>query len=45
MTESTDVEAVQRTMSDLGMTTLENVNYLMAIKRIIGMDPRPLVNA
>ena len=41
-TESVDPSAVQRTMHDLGMTALENVNYLTAIKRVIGMDPSPL---
>jgi hypothetical protein len=44
-TESTDVAALHRTIADTGMTGLENINYLQAIKRVIGMDPRPLANA
>jgi hypothetical protein len=44
-TESTDVEALQRTITDSGMTGLENINYLQAIKRVIGMIPKPLANS
>lgn len=42
--ESTDREALHRTIRDTGMTGLENINYLEAIKRVIGMDPMPLAN-
>jgi len=43
-TESTEVADLHRTMADTGMTGLENINYLQAIKRVIGMSPAPLVN-
>lgn len=43
-TEATDVAALHRTIADTGMTGLENINYLQAIKRVIGMDPTPLAN-
>jgi hypothetical protein len=44
-TESTDVEALQRTIADTGMSGVENINYLQAIKRVIGMSALPLANA
>jgi hypothetical protein len=34
-----DVNTVLNTMEILGLTEYENVNYLLAIKRIIGMEP------
>jgi hypothetical protein len=37
--ESTDPAAVSETTSMLGLDDLENVNYLRAIKRVIGMEP------
>ena len=37
--ELEDVDAVLKTMEILGLTEYENVNYLLAIKRIIGMEP------
>jgi len=37
--ESEDVEAVLKAKEMLGLQKYENVNYLLAIKRIIGMDP------
>jgi len=43
--ESTDPEAIRRTMHDTGMAGLENVNYLQAIKRVIGMVPMALAVA
>ena len=39
--ESSDAEAVLRAKDVLGLTEYENVNYLLAIKRIIGMEPLP----
>ncbi len=41
-TESTDRAALHRTIVDTGMTGLENINYLHAIKRVLGMHPTPL---
>jgi len=43
-TESTEVADLQRTIADTGMAGLENINYLQAIKRVIGMVARPLAN-
>lgn len=42
--ESTDVDAILRTVRDLGLEGVENINYLQAIKRVIGMIDRPLAN-
>ena len=39
--ESEDPEAVLHAMEILGLRAYENVNYLLAIKRIIGMEPVP----
>ena len=37
--ESTDVEAVLKSIELLGLQEYENVNYVLAIKRILGMEP------
>ena len=37
--ESEDVEAVLKAIEMLGLHEYENVNYLLAIKRILGMEP------
>jgi hypothetical protein len=37
--ESEDIEAVLKAMEMLGLQEYENVNYLLAIKRILGMEP------
>jgi len=42
--ESTEVEDIKKTMSDLGVSDVENINYLQAIKRIIGWTNKPLAN-
>jgi hypothetical protein len=39
--ESTNPEQVLRTRSDVHLEGYENVNYLVAIKRVIGMAPLP----
>lgn len=39
--ESEDAEAVLQTKEILGLCEYENTNYLLAIKRIIGMEPLP----
>ncbi len=39
--ESTDLEAILKAKGMLGLEDYENVNYLRAIKRIIGMEPMP----
>jgi len=42
--ESTEVEDIRKTMEDLRVTEVENINYLQAIKRVIGMIDKPLAN-
>jgi hypothetical protein len=39
--ESVDLEAILEAKNRLGLNDFENVNYLRAIKRIIGMEPLP----
>ncbi|MFC1858281.1 hypothetical protein ACFL9U_09685 [Thermodesulfobacteriota bacterium] len=39
--ESVDVEAVLKVKATFGLQEYENVNYVLAIKRIIGMEPLP----
>ena len=42
--ESTEVEDIKKTLADLGLEGVENINYLQAIKRVIGMINKPLAN-
>ncbi|MDY0101753.1 MAG: hypothetical protein RBS07_02380 [Lentimicrobium sp.] len=42
--ESTEVEDIIKTMKDIGAEGVENINYLQAIKRVIGMIDKPLAN-
>ncbi|HNR06263.1 MAG TPA: hypothetical protein PKM27_03035 [Saprospiraceae bacterium] len=42
--ESTETADVHKTLKDLGLEGLENINYLQAIKRVIGMIDQPLAN-
>ena len=42
--ESAEVEDIKKTMKDIGAESFENINYLQAIKRVIGMINKPLVN-
>ncbi len=39
--EQEDVNAILKALDQLGLTEFENVNYLRAIKRIIGLAPLP----
>jgi hypothetical protein len=39
--ESVDVDAILKAKEMVVLTPFENVNYLLAIKRIIGMEPLP----
>jgi hypothetical protein len=39
--EQEDVSAVLKALEQLGLNEYENVNYLRAIKRIIGLAPLP----
>ncbi len=40
--EATDIPAILEAKRMLGLEDYENVNYLRAIKRVIGMEPVPL---
>jgi hypothetical protein len=42
--ESTEVEDILKTIRDLKLEGVENINYLQAIKRVIGMIDKPLAN-
>ncbi len=42
--ESTEIQDIKNTLEDTGLTGVENINYLQAIKRIIGMINKPLAN-
>lgn len=42
--ESTVVADILKTMKDVGIEAHENINYLQAIKRVIGMINKPLAN-
>ena len=42
--ESTEVEDIKKTLADVGLEGVENINYLQAIKRVIGMIDKPLAN-
>jgi len=42
--ESTEVEDIKKTLKDVGIENSENINYLQAIKRIIGMIDKGLDN-
>lgn len=42
--ESTDIEAMKKTIKDIGLEDIENINYLQVIKRVTGMINKPLAN-
>ncbi len=42
--ESTEVEDIKKTITDLKLEEVENINYLQAIKRVIGMSDKKLAN-
>ncbi len=42
--ESTEIENILTTMKQTGMDKYENINYLQAIKRVIGWIDKPLAN-
>lgn len=42
--ESTEIEDIKKTISDCHLEGVENINYLQAIKRVIGMSDKPLAN-
>ena len=42
--ESTELDDIKKTMSDVGLDGIENINYLQAIKRVLGWIDKPLAN-
>lgn len=42
--ESTEIEDIKKTVKDCCLENVENINYLQAIKRIIGMSDKKLAN-
>lgn len=42
--ESTEIEDIKKTIKDIGLEGVENINYLQAIKRVTGMINKPLAN-
>lgn len=42
--ESTELEDIKKTIVDVKLEGVENINYLQAIKRVIGMINKPLAN-
>jgi hypothetical protein len=40
--ESTEIEDLKKTVRDVGLEGIENINYLQAIKRVIGMIDKPI---
>ena len=42
--ESTEVENIKKTITALGLEGVENINYLQAIKRVLGWIDKPLAN-
>ena len=37
-------DMIKKTIKDVGLEGVENINYLQAIKRVIGMSDKPLAN-
>ena len=42
--ESTEISDIKKTIKDLGLEGVENINYLQAAKRIVGMIDKKLAN-
>ena len=42
--ESTEIADVKKTLKECGLESVENINYIQAIKRVIGMIDNPLAN-
>lgn len=42
--ESTEIADILKTVEETGLKGMENINYLQAIKRVIGMIDKPFVN-
>jgi hypothetical protein len=42
--ESTELDDIKKTLADVKLEGVENINYLQAIKRVTGMINKPLAN-
>lgn len=42
--ESTVLADILKTMKDVGVDGFENINYLQAVKRVIGLIDKPFAN-
>ena len=42
--ESTELDSIKKTIIDIGLKGIENINYLQTIKRVIGWIDKPLAN-
>jgi hypothetical protein len=42
--ESTEIDDIIKTVIDVGLNGVENINYLQTIKRVIGWIDKPLAN-
>ena len=42
--ESTELDNIKKTIIDIGLKVVENINYLQTIKRVIGWIDKPLAN-
>ena len=42
--ESTELDDIKKTIKDLGLEGVENINYLQAAKRVVGMIDKELAN-
>jgi hypothetical protein len=42
--ESTELDDIKKTITDLGLEGVENINYLQAAKRVVGMIDKKLAN-
>ena len=42
--ESTELDDIKKTIIDIGLGGVENINYLQTIKRVIGWIDKPLAN-
>ncbi|MDM8559390.1 hypothetical protein, partial [Candidatus Parabeggiatoa sp. HSG14] len=42
--EATEIDKVTKTLEEIKLEGIENINYLQAIKRVIGMIDKPLAN-
>jgi hypothetical protein len=41
--ESTELEDIKKTVTDVGLEGVENINYLQAIKRVIGFSKKKFI--